>query len=88
MKDKMETLFDNIKSLCDSDLDRIIRFVMGIVSTNEQPKDRPNCPYCGNAQVIKYGHRKGKQRFKCHGSLILYLCMWNKYSACFKRNFF
>ncbi len=67
MKDKMETLFDYIKSLCDSDLDRIIRFVMGIVSTNEPAKDRPDCPYCGNARVIKYGHRNGKQRFLCHG---------------------
>lgn len=65
MNDKMETLFDYIRSLCDSDLDRIISFVMGIVSTNEQSKDRPDCPYCGNAQVIKYGHRKEKQRFLC-----------------------
>ncbi len=67
MKDKMEMLFDNIKSLSDSDLDRIIRFVMGIVSTNEQSENRPNSPYCGNAQVIKYGHRKDRQRFLRHG---------------------
>ncbi len=56
MKNKMETLFEHIKSLCDSDLDRIIRFVMGIVSTNEQVEDRTDCPYCGGAQIIKYGH--------------------------------
>lgn len=62
----METLFDYIKSLCESDLDRIINFAMGIVSANEQPKERPDCPYCGNTHIIKYGHRKGKQRFLCH----------------------
>lgn len=66
MKDKIETLFDYMKSLCESDLDRIISFVMGIVSTNGQLKEKPNCPYCGNSHVIKYGHRKGKQRFLCH----------------------
>ncbi len=39
---------------------------MGIVSTNVQPEDRPDCPYCRGTQVIKYGHRKGKQCFLCH----------------------
>ncbi len=66
MKEKIETLFDYIKSLCKSDLGRILNFVMGIVSTNEQSKEKPDCPYCGNTHVIKYGHRKGKQRFLCH----------------------
>ena len=67
MKDKIKTLFDHIISLPDPDLDRIISFVLGIVSVNQQPKERPQCPYCGDSNVIKYGHRKGKQRFLCHG---------------------
>lgn len=66
MKDKIETLFDYIKNLCESDLDRIISFVLGIVSVNHQPEEKLNCPYCGGAHIIKYGHRKGKQRFLCH----------------------
>ena len=66
MKDKIDTLFDYIKNLCESDLDRIINFVLGIISINQQVQDRPECPYCGKAHVIKYGHRKGKQRFLCH----------------------
>ena len=66
MTDKIKTLFDYIKNLCDSDLDRIISFVLGIVSINQQPPERPDCPYCGGSKVIKYGHRKGKQRFFCH----------------------
>lgn len=66
MKDKIETLFDCIKNLCESDLDRIISFVLGIVSVSLQPQERPSCPYCGGSRVIKYGHRKGKQRFLCH----------------------
>ena len=63
MNEKIETLFDYIKSLCESDLDRIINFVLGIVSVNQQSADRPDCPYCGNNRVIKYGHKDGKQRF-------------------------
>lgn len=67
MEEKIETLFNHIKNLCESDLDRIIGFVLGIVSANQQASDRPLCPYCGEAHVIKYGHIRGKQRFLCHG---------------------
>lgn len=35
MKDKINTLFDCIKNLCNSDLERIINFVMGIVSVDQ-----------------------------------------------------
>ena len=67
MEDKIRTLFDYIKNLCESDLDRIISFVLGIVSVDQQPQERPDCPYCGDAHVVKFGHRKGKQRFLCRG---------------------
>lgn len=63
MKDKIKTLFDHIMNLPESDLDRIISFVLGIVSINQQPKERPECPYCGNSHVIKYGHRKENNVF-------------------------
>lgn len=66
MKDKMKTLFDYIKNVCESDLDRIINFVIGIISVSQHLSDRPNCPYCHSSKVIKYGHANGKQRFFCH----------------------
>jgi len=25
----------------------------------------PDCPYCSNTKVIRYGHKYGKQRFRC-----------------------
>lgn len=65
MEDKIKTLFDYIKNLCESDLDRIISFVLGIVSVNQQSQERPDCPYCGDVHVVKFGHRNGKQRFLC-----------------------
>ncbi len=55
MKDKMKTLFDYIKNLCGFDLNRIIGFVLGIVSADQQSEERPGCPYCGNTHIIKYG---------------------------------
>lgn len=67
MKNKIAALFDCIKSLCESDVERIISFVLGIVSANQQLPNRPACPHCGNTHVIKYGHTKEKQRFFCHG---------------------
>ena len=65
MEDKIKTLFDCIRNLCESDLDRIISFVLGIVSAYHQPQERPDCPYCGGVHVVKFGHRNGKQRFLC-----------------------
>ena len=67
MKNKIAALFGCIKTLCKSDIERIISFVLGIVSVNQQLPDRPACPHCGNTHVIKYGHTKEKQRFFCHG---------------------
>lgn len=67
MKNKIAALFECIKTLCESDIERIISFVLGIVSTNQKLPDRPACPRCGEAHVIKYGHTKEKQRFFCHG---------------------
>ena len=62
MDEKIKNLFDYIKNLCESDLNRIIHFVLGMTPVNEQLPDRPSCPYCGGSHVIKYGHKNGKQR--------------------------
>ncbi len=82
MKDKLETLFDYIKKLCESDLDRIISFVLGIVSVNQHPEEKPDCPYCGGARIIKYGHCKGKQRFLCHDCERTFMHSTNTLMAC------
>lgn len=66
MKSKMKTLFDYIRNVCDSDLDRIINFIIGILSASQNPSDRPKCPYCQSSKIIKYGRTNGKQRFFCH----------------------
>lgn len=65
MNEKAETLFDYIKNLNDADLERVVHFVLGIVSANQQTPDRPACPYCNGTPIIKYGHKDGKQRFLC-----------------------
>ena len=67
MEDKIKTLFDYIKNLCEADLDRIISFVLGIVSINQQSQEKPDCPYCGGTHVVKFGHQNRKQRFLCRG---------------------
>ena len=66
MNDKINTLFDYIKQLCESDLDRIISFVLSIISVNQQSEEKPDCLYCKGTHTIKYGHRTRKQRFLCH----------------------
>ena len=66
MNNKINTLFDYIKQLCESDLDRIISFVLSIISVKQQSEEKTNCPYCNGMHTIKYGYRTGKQRFLCH----------------------
>ena len=29
------------------------------------PAVKPDCPYCGSQAIIRYGHKRGKQRFFC-----------------------
>lgn len=70
MESKLITLFDYIKQLCESDIDRIIEFVLGIFDATKQPIQRPDCPRCSCNDVIKYGNRitnSKKQRFLCKG---------------------
>lgn len=73
MKMELDTLFDYIKSLCESEVERIVDFVLGIVSASQDLPGRPDCPYCKSTRVIKHGRvgRKEegdnrKQRFLCH----------------------
>ena len=65
MESKLITLFDYLKCLCEADIDRIIQFVQGILSADQSLPDRPDCPYCSDHHIIKYGHKGGKQRFLC-----------------------
>lgn len=51
MKMTMNTLFEIIKALSKSDLERITHFVMGIVSVNLLMTDRPECPHCQSSNV-------------------------------------
>lgn len=44
MNEKNDSLFNYIKNLCESDLDLVIHFVLGMTSINEQLPDKPSCP--------------------------------------------
>ena len=68
MEQKLETLIKYIKQLCGSDIDRVIEFVIGILTSTALPDERPNCPRCSGKKIIKYGNRitkTKKQRFLC-----------------------
>ena len=88
MKDKIDTLLGYIKTLCEADIERIISFVLGIVSINQQLPERPSCPRCKDPNVIRYGHTKEKQRFFCHGcgKTFLYSTGTLMYSSHFGRS--
>lgn len=51
----IKCLLDYIKNMCESNLDRLIQFVFGMASVNQELPGKPDCPYCDNSHVIKYG---------------------------------
>lgn len=81
MDEKIKILLGYIRTVCESDLDRITSFVLGIVSASQQLPDRPACPYCSGSRTIKYGHRNGKQRFLCKGCMKTFMHTTNTLMA-------
>jgi len=65
MEKKLASLIASIKRLGETDIDRIIQFVFGLLTVTTSLPDRPACPHCRSAHIIKFGHRNGKQRFLC-----------------------
>ena len=66
MDNKINKLPGCLTGLCNSDIDRIIDYVIQILNVNNQQADRPDCPHCGSKRIIKHGHKDDKQRFLCH----------------------
>ena len=65
MDKKVASLFDCIMHLCESDVDRVVQFVISLVSSTANLPERPACPRCCCTRIIKFGYRSGKQRFFC-----------------------
>ena len=55
-------LMECISNLTEEKLSLLLEFVLHLLPTEEE---RPCCPHCGGAHVIKYGKKDGKQRFQC-----------------------
>ena len=58
----MKKLMECISNLTEEKLGLLLEFVLQLLPTDEE---RPCCPHCGGAHVIKYGKKDGKQRFQC-----------------------
>ena len=81
--EKLTILFESIRYLCEKDINRIIDFIMNILAAATPAEDRPACPRCGSAAIIKYGHTStGKQRFLCKSCGETYLHTTNTMLAC------
>lgn len=60
---KFEELTNCIKKFSHDDLQQLLGLVTYMLSNI--PAEKPCCPYCGSANVIRYGLKRGKQRFLC-----------------------
>lgn len=60
---KAEEVTNYIKKLSQDAIQQLLDLVKHILSASSLEK--PCCPYCENANIIRYGHKCGKQRFLC-----------------------
>ena len=59
-----EKLFKSLKKLPDETISKLLDAVTQLLP-GEEDHLVPACPYCGSTNVIRYGHKCGKQRFSC-----------------------
>ena len=74
----MKKLLECISDLADDKLNLLLEFVLQLLPAEEE---RPCCPHCGNAYVIKYGRKDGKQRFQCKKCLKTFMLTTNTIAA-------
>lgn len=58
----MKMMLDCISKLTEGSLNLLLEVALQLLPCDEE---RPCCPHCGEAHVIKYGKKDGKQRFQC-----------------------
>ena len=74
----MKKLLECISDLAEEKLNLLLEFVLQLLPAEEE---RPCCPHCGNACVIKYGRKDGKQRFQCKKCLKTFMLTTNTIAA-------
>jgi transposase-like protein len=70
----MKKLMEHISNLTEEKLGLLLEFVLQLLPTEDE---RPCCPHCGAAKVIKYGKKDGKQRFQCKKYKITFMLTTN-----------
>ena len=59
-----ELLISRITQLSEDEIFAVLNAVT-LMLEDKELTPRPNCPYCGSNTVIRYGHKRKKQRFFC-----------------------
>lgn len=60
---KTTQLFECIKLLSDSAVDKLLKAALDALDLENT--DLETCPYCGGTHFVRYGKKRGKQRFFC-----------------------
>ena len=61
---RLEELTKCIKKLSTDAVDTLLDAVKMLLASDNATKI-PDCPYCSGTNIIRYGHKCGKQRFFC-----------------------
>lgn len=71
MISKLDAIKRALKSLPLNKQDEVYRHIQSIISAND--RDIAACPFCGVMDdYVKYGHKDGKQRYKCKSCLKIF----------------
>lgn len=66
MKNRLDQLYTYLKQLSDTNVDALINTAAQLLAKESAEKELKCCPYCKDAsKVIRYGKKRGKQRFLC-----------------------
>ena len=66
MEAKIKSVLGYLIQFTEPTIDRILKYISELAAEVMQPEERPCCPRCGSAHVIKYGHKEKRARFLCH----------------------
>jgi transposase-like protein len=77
MSSKLSVLIDLVHKLPEDSLDEAIDSIRKITEENEAEKPVPDCPYCKSEKTTRYGHQRGKQKYRCSECGRTYLATTN-----------
>ena len=64
-----DLLIARIRQLSEEEISTLLN-ATSVMLEKHGAGSKPECPYCGSQNIIRYGHKCSKQRFLCRGCFL------------------